>query len=1113
MMKKVLLLSLLIVAFQNNLVFSQSNTNTTKKSKDLSPQKYQELKVSGKLPSLFPNEFKEPLIPKKNPTIFPKYGVKRRGEASFSPLDGGNCAECFEPPTSQDTIVEFTNGTPPQFRNDDGSSTELSLPFNFVFYGVTYNTFFVNTNGNISFQNAVSIYSSAAFPIADVNPTTARKLIAPFWGDVDIRNAESGLVYLRRTPTHTIIKWDAVGYFESHADLRNSFQLTISNGTDPIIPNGNNVQFCFGDMQWTTGEASSGVGGFGGVPATVGANLGDGASYVQFGRFDHPGTDYDGAQGEPDGVSWLDNQSFSFSTISDNNIPPIITGVGLCDTLKVCVGDQVQINVGFVSPEESQTTIININTNGVPDITVSNIISGSSASAILTILGTLANVGNYNITIEGTDDGVPAQTTSVTFVVQIINFEHTATHTNASCAGGDGTITLQGLPIEDTYNYSINGGVSFGNSGIFTNLLGGTYNCVIQIPGGCSFDTTIVVTTPIIPQGNPTGPFAVCAGGNLNLTANTLSNVIYAWTGPDSFTANTQNIAISGFSTENVGQYCLTITTFQGCVGNPECINVSIQNPLINAGVDQTLCGGSPINLQGSFSGSAIGATWSTNGSGTFLNINDIASTYTPSVADIAAGSVTIIITSIAQAVCSVVTDTVVFTLSEPPSVIVSADQNVCAGSTVSISATLSGGAVSGTWSGGAGVFSAPNQTSTNYTLAANEFFGSVTLTFNTNSFGICPSFSDNLVISIAQLPTAVINGGAIIGIDSRTICPGGSISVSLSGSTPFSLTYLSPTDSSTIFDTISVTANSSPYVIPNLVPGNYSLLSISDNNLCFSAASGTAVVSQVDLKLNNIIISEICNQLNGSIAVDFLRNAQRVLSPFAIYKWKWLEDTTLVIPSVDSIGGLSATIDGSSAYLLMSKDSITGCFRKDTLTVNRKTSLIASFTATPTTGQPPLSVVFQNTTQGVPAIRYEWNFGDGSPILPTTNVLDSVTHEFLTDTIFNVIMTAFITESCFDTATIKIDVISPNDVVPPNIFTPNGDNTNSAFKIKPAGIRNFNCIIFDRWGKQVKEWTDPTQGWDGNGHDTGVYYYIMDYEVKRTSEKRTLKGFVQLLR
>ena len=52
----------------------------------------------------------------------------------------------------------------------------------------------------------------------------------------------------------------------------NTFQLIISDGTDTIIPANNNIAFCYGDMQWTTGAASSGIGGFGGTAATVGAN-------------------------------------------------------------------------------------------------------------------------------------------------------------------------------------------------------------------------------------------------------------------------------------------------------------------------------------------------------------------------------------------------------------------------------------------------------------------------------------------------------------------------------------------------------------------------------------------------------------------------------------------------------------------------------------------------------------------------------------------------------------------------------------------------------------------------------------------------------------------------
>ena len=55
--------------------------------------------------------------------------------------------------------------------------------------------------------------------------------------------------------------------------------VLISDGNDPSMGIGNNICFCYADMEWTTGNASDGVSGFGGTPATVGVNNGDGIKF------------------------------------------------------------------------------------------------------------------------------------------------------------------------------------------------------------------------------------------------------------------------------------------------------------------------------------------------------------------------------------------------------------------------------------------------------------------------------------------------------------------------------------------------------------------------------------------------------------------------------------------------------------------------------------------------------------------------------------------------------------------------------------------------------------------------------------------------------------------
>ena len=73
-------------------------------------------------------------------------------------------------------------------RNDDGSSNLTPLGFNANFFGRTRTHAYVNNNGNITFDAALSTYT----PFGLVG--TQREIIAAFFADVDTRDPASQLV-------------------------------------------------------------------------------------------------------------------------------------------------------------------------------------------------------------------------------------------------------------------------------------------------------------------------------------------------------------------------------------------------------------------------------------------------------------------------------------------------------------------------------------------------------------------------------------------------------------------------------------------------------------------------------------------------------------------------------------------------------------------------------------------------------------------------------------------------------------------------------------------------------------------------------------------------------
>jgi len=381
-MKKIVFISLLVLIFTVNIAFLGAEED------------YNRLKAEGKLQITEQTSYSG-----RYPDVSGNVVGQQRG--LLIPLDG-----TFD-------IVPFSGYSAPDYRNDDGYTEVISLPFNFCFYGDSFNEIYINNNGNISFNGGYWEYSSSGFPIADF------PMLAPFWGDVDTRPAASGLVYYRIESNRVTVIWDHVGYYGNHVDLLNTFELIFTDGTDPLIGVGNNVAFSYGDMQWTTGDASDGSGGFGGIPATVGINRGDGVDFALIGRFDHSGADYDGPGGNNDGVDYLDNLLFTFNVCTQtSNVAPI--GSGFPATIPVIlVGETYNLTVQFVSPEVGQTTATIVDATGLSNFTHTST-PGNPSVIDIQIIGALNNLGYHNIQFTATDDGIPPMSTIMNLVIEII---------------------------------------------------------------------------------------------------------------------------------------------------------------------------------------------------------------------------------------------------------------------------------------------------------------------------------------------------------------------------------------------------------------------------------------------------------------------------------------------------------------------------------------------------------------------------------------------------------------------------------------------------------------------------------------------------------------------
>ncbi|MFH2096645.1 MAG: gliding motility-associated C-terminal domain-containing protein, partial [Bacteroidota bacterium] len=378
---------------------------------------------------------------------------------------------------------------------------------------------------------------------------------------------------------------------------------------------------------------------------------------------------------------------------------------------------------------------------------------------------------------------------SSTFLVTITSgFDAEFFYSDPYCQYGTNPLPGHTTGSNGTYTVSP-AGLNFISSGTgqinLATSTPGTYTVTntIAASGGCAADNhndqVIINPAALVNAGTDN---SICQGSTFVINGSSIggSTTTLTWTSGGTGTFDSQSLLHPVYTPSALdisnGTVTLTITSNDPdgagpCIAATDNMILTIYSAAtVNAGIDASICAGSTYTMNGSIGGGAGDINWTSSGTGTFNNPSLTNAVYTPSAADIAAGTVTLTATTNDPVgPCGSATDNMVLTIFPAPVVSAGSDATICQGQTYALGGSFGGGAGSITWTtSGNGTFSNANNVSAVYTPGSSDISaGTVTLTITTNNpAGPCNAVNDVMVLTIN--PAATVNAGA-----DATICSG----------------------------------------------------------------------------------------------------------------------------------------------------------------------------------------------------------------------------------------------------------------------------------------------------------------------------------------------------
>ena len=521
----------------------------------------------------------------------------------------------------------YNTGTPILVNIDDTWSDVINLPFNFCFFGNTYNQIVAGSNGVISFDVS-NANGTCPWSYTDACPSPNLILNAIYGPYHDIDPSVGGYMYsaiLGAYPCRTyVVSWYDVPMYSPSTDLSCNYlyathQIVLYESTNVIEVYIQEKPLC---TIWNDGNAIIGIQDAAGTTGFTapGRNTSQWTAYHEAWRFTPNGTpNYS--------IAWFQGGT------------QIATG----PTVNICVSGNTTYtaNVVYNNCDGSQITVtdnVNVNYNSVTNASVSpvnssvcpgnpDILTASSLYPVSSYLWSTGGMGNqitvnpasnstYTVTVTNTNGCSSTATATVNmYPLPMVNIGNDT----AICAGQ--TITLNAGNPGCTYHWSNN------SSGQFMTIpASGSYSVTVTTPNNCSSSDNINITYLPLPTPSITGLSPVCAGSTETYAAPANTSVAFSWTvsGGTIVNGNGTNLVDIQWDIVPVGSISLTETDLSTqCPNSAIPLSITINPlPIVNLSAVPDFCSADPVYTLNT--GMPSGGVYSMNGN-TVTTINPSA--------------------------------------------------------------------------------------------------------------------------------------------------------------------------------------------------------------------------------------------------------------------------------------------------------------------------------------------------------------------------------------------------------------------------------------------------------------------------------------------------------